>query len=255
MYTSRPHVHPVGPWTTHGMYAVDRSMTSAREQQSWRRGRKNSTAQRAVEFLGGGTPAGYHHATSHTDRQTDGRSERNERTRERENERTKGNQRRRRRPGPPRGERERHQVNSGIPNRPRSRLQPPPPRPTSTETTIGHPTTPQSPHTTVHSRRMNRSPSNVLQPNSRRFLRLRPRHRVNTPNYVPFNREGMYPGQKLRETKRCVARWPRFSPFHACQPEPGNRQPDGRSLLRRPRSHIAPPLHSFDDSSLRLNEP
>ena len=219
-------------------------MTSAREQQSWRRGRKNSTARCAVEFLGGGTPQGYHHATSHTDRQTDGRSERSERT--------KGNQRRRRRPGPPpRGER--HQANSGIPNRPRSRLQPPPPRPTSTETTIGHPTTPQAPHTTVHSRRMNRSPSNVLQPNSRRFLRLRPRHRVNTPNYVPFNREGMYSWTETTRDKAMCGKVASFQP--AGSAEPGNRQPDGRSLLRRPRSHIAPPLHSFDDSSLRLNEP
>lgn len=161
-------------------------MTSAREQQSWRRGRKNSTAQRAVEFLGGGTPQGYHHRQTDGAITTDRQTERTERT-ERENKRkptaakTTGTSRR-----------ERHQANSGIPNRPRSRLQPPPPRPTSTETTIGHPTTPQAPHTTVHSRRMNRSPSNVLQPNSRRFLRLRPRHRVNTPNYVPFNREGMY---------------------------------------------------------------
>ena len=180
-------------------------MTSAREQQSWRRGRKNSTARCAVEFLGGGTPQGYHHATSHTDRQTDrqtdGRSERNERTRERENKRkltaakTTGTSSRRERETP-----------SQLGN----------PESTSFPT----PTTPAPPHIdrdnhrppnhapgTPHHRpfpTMNRSPSNVLQPNSRRFLRLRPRHRVNTPNYVPFNREGMY---SWTETTRDKALW------------------------------------------------
>ena len=189
-------------------------MTSAREQQSWRRGRKNSTAQRAVEFLGGGTPAGVpprHKPHGQTDG-ANGRSERNERNER--NERTKGNQRRRRRPGPPRGERERERPSQlGNPE----------------STSFPTPTTPAPPHIdrdnhrppnhapgTPHHRPFPTNESVAVECSPAEFppffsVSARATALTHQTTYPSIEKECI-PGQKLRETK--LLWWPRFNLSH-----------------------------------------